>query len=41
MLNLKLKLKLNQNYDIMNAVKYPCYRLGSDLVTVMDYKHDK
>ena len=41
MLNLKLKLKLNRNYDIMNVVNYPCYRSDSDLVKVVDYKHDR
>ena len=41
MLNLKLKLKLNRNYDIMTVVKYPCNRSDSDLVKVVDYKHDK
>ena len=37
MLNFKLKLKLNRNYDIMNVVKYPCHRSDSDLVKVVDY----
>ena len=41
MLNLKLKLKLNPKYGNMNVVKYPCHRSGSDLVKVVDYKHDK
>ena len=38
---MKLKLKLNQNDDLMNVAKSPYFGLRSGLVTFVADKHDK
>ena len=37
---LKLKIKLNQNSELMNVENSSCFRLRSDLVTVVTYGDD-